>query len=83
MHPKAMSCEKLHLCGNCRCASLNQLTFASFCRDSNGRRLVEPSAESPTIEMLARICALCNEAQVVVNEVSVSPFISPSRLARI
>ncbi|PLW19648.1 hypothetical protein PCANC_08955 [Puccinia coronata f. sp. avenae] len=36
--------------------------------NATGRRFVEPSAESPAIEMLARICALCNEAQVVVNE---------------
>ncbi|POW09461.1 hypothetical protein PSTT_06831 [Puccinia striiformis] len=36
--------------------------------NASGKRLVEPSADSPTIEMLARICALCNEAQVIVNE---------------
>lgn len=35
---------------------------------TTGRQLVEPSAESSTIELLTRICVLCNEAQVFVNE---------------
>ncbi|CAH7689461.1 calcium-translocating P-type ATPase [Phakopsora pachyrhizi] len=36
--------------------------------NSSGDQLVEPCAEVPSIEILSRICALCNESQIVMNE---------------
>ncbi|KAG0147312.1 hypothetical protein CROQUDRAFT_656235 [Cronartium quercuum f. sp. fusiforme G11] len=36
--------------------------------DASGKRLIQPSAEVPMIENLARVCALCNESKVVMNE---------------
>lgn len=44
--------------------------------DASGKRLVEPCAEVPVIETLARVCALCNEAKIVMNEVRT--FIDPN-----